>query len=134
MSFELNKTLQKDSHYLMELNLCQVRLVDNSNYPWIILIPMKNNIIEITDLNDQDYNLFNAELRKAARIMQNAFTPDKLNIATIGNIITQFHMHIIARFKNDKLFPKTVWGNEFSHYTNNNLKETLEVLRNGFLI
>ena len=58
MNFKLNEILNRDSHYLTELTLCQVRLMDNSNYPWLILVPMKNNIVEITDFNKTDYDLF----------------------------------------------------------------------------
>ena len=136
MNFNINEVLSRDSHYVTELILCQVRLINNLNYPWIILVPMKNDIIEITDFSKIDYDLFNMEVKKVAKIMQDLFKPDKLNIATIGNIVSQFHMHIIARFKTDILFPKTVWGSDFAPYspsdlkTNiNNLSRALEILK-----
>ncbi len=136
MNFKIDEVLSRDSHYVTELSLCQVRLMDNFNYPWIILIPMKNDIIEITDFSKIDYDLFNTEVKNVAKIMQDLFKPDKLNIATIGNIVLQFHMHIIARFKTDILFPKTVWGSDFVQYnpsdlkTNiNNLSRALEILK-----
>ncbi len=122
MSFKLDPILERDSHHLTQLKLCQIRLMDNSNYPWLILVPMKNNIIEITDFEQTDYDLFNWEIRKVAKILQNEFKPDKLNIATIGNIVPQLHVHIIVRFKNDGLFPKTVWGSQFVPYEHENLK------------
>ena len=128
MSFKLDPILERDSHYLTELKLCQIRLIDNSNYPWLILVPMKNNIIEITDLQQSDYDLFNWEIRKVAKILQDKFRPDKLNIATIGNVVSQLHVHIIARFRNDKLFPKTVWGNQFIPYVHENLKTIKDIL------
>ncbi|MCP5362423.1 MAG: HIT family protein [Rickettsiaceae bacterium] len=128
MSFKLDPILKRDSHYLTELKLCQIRLMDNSNYPWLILVPMKNNIIEITDFEQTDYDLFNSEIRKVAKILQNEFKPDKLNIATIGNVVPQMHVHIIARFKNDKLFPKTVWGSQFLPYDEESLKAIKDIL------
>ncbi|MCP5374544.1 MAG: HIT family protein [Rickettsiaceae bacterium] len=128
MSFKLDPILKRDSHYLTELKLCQIRLMDNSNYPWLILVPMKNNIIEITDFEQTDYDLFNSEIRKVAKILQNEFKPDKLNIATIGNVVPQMHVHIIARFKNDKLFPKTVWGSKFLPYDEESLKAIKDIL------
>ena len=128
MSFKLDPILERDSHYLTDLKLCQIRLMDNSDYPWLVLIPMKNNIIEITDLQQSDYDLFNWEIRKVAKILQDKFRPDKLNIATIGNVVSQLHVHIIARFRNDKLFPKTVWGNQFIHYAHENLKTIKDIL------
>jgi len=128
MSFTLDPILKRDSHYLTELKLCQIRLMDNSNYPWLILVPMKNNIIEITDFEQTDYDLFNWEIRKVAKILQNEFKPDKLNIATIGNVVPQMHVHIIARFKNDTLFPKTVWGSQFLPYDEESLKAIKDIL------
>jgi len=128
MSFKLDPILKRDSHYLTELKLCQIRLMDNSNYPWLILVPMKNNIIEITDFEQTDYDLFNSEIRKVAKILQNEFKPDKLNIATIGNVVPQMHVHIIARFKNDTLFPKTVWGSQFLPYDEESLKDIKDIL------
>lgn len=129
MSFKLNEILERDSHFITNLELCQIRLIDNSNYPWFILVPMKNNINEITDLTDHDFELFNYEVRKIAQFLQKEFSPDKLNIATIGNIVSQLHMHVIARFKDDKLFPKTVWGHEFVRYEDDVLKLTIDMLR-----
>lgn len=129
MNFKLNEILERDSHYIVNLKLCQVRIIDNSDYPWFILIPMKNNQIEITDLNNSDYELFNYEVKKVAQFLQKEFSPDKLNIATIGNIVSQLHIHIIARFKDDKLFPKTVWGHPFARYEDDVLKLTIEMLK-----
>ena len=128
MSFKLDPILERDSHYLTDLKLCQIRLMDNPDYPWLVLIPMKNNIIEITDFEQTDYNLFNQEIRKVAKILQNEFKPDKLNIATIGNVVPQMHVHIIARFKNDTLFPKTVWGSQFLPYDEESLKAIKDIL------
>lgn len=102
--------------------------MDNYDYPWVILVPMKNSIVEITDFDKEDYNLFNTEVKEVAKVMQDLYSPDKLNIATIGNIVPQLHMHIIARFKNDKLFPKTVWGSEFRRYDHHNLKTNIDKL------
>jgi diadenosine tetraphosphate (Ap4A) HIT family hydrolase len=102
--------------------------MDNSNYPWLILVPMRNDIVEITDFNKIDYDLFNTEVKKVAKTIQDVFNPDKLNIATIGNIVPQLHMHIIARFRNDMVFPKTVWGNEFKRYNNYDLKATIDTV------
>jgi diadenosine tetraphosphate (Ap4A) HIT family hydrolase len=128
MGFKLDKVLSRDSHYLTELKLCQVRLMDNCNYPWVILVPMKNDIVEITDFSKTDYDLLNNEVQNVAKIIQALFKPDKLNIATIGNIVSQFHMHIIARFRTDELFPKTVWGSEFVHYDPDTLKTNIDNL------
>jgi diadenosine tetraphosphate (Ap4A) HIT family hydrolase len=114
--FILDKKLENDSFFVSNLKLSQLRLVDNSNYPWIILIPRINNIIEITDLNDASYNQLGQEIKFTATIIQKLFTPHKLNISSIGNIVKQLHIHLVARYESDKLFPKPVWGDDFVHY------------------
>ncbi|GAB4162574.1 MAG: HIT domain-containing protein [Rickettsiaceae bacterium] len=116
MSFQLNKTLEQDSIFITDLKLCQLRLINNSDFPWVILVPRLPDIIEITDLAVKDFSQLTAEIHLMAQIMQSKFKSDKLNIAIIGNVVTQMHVHIVARYKNDKLYPKTVWGYPFSEY------------------
>lgn len=119
MTFTLDPVLQKDSYFICDLELCQVRLIDNSDFPWVILVPRKDDISEITDLTETEYYLLSQEIRAMTTVMQGVFAPDKLNIATIGNVVPQMHYHIVARYKNDRLFPKPVWGLEFNNYENN---------------
>jgi diadenosine tetraphosphate (Ap4A) HIT family hydrolase len=120
--FQLNETLEKDSHFVTKLKLCEVRIIDNSNFPWLILIPHRTDIVDITDFSKEDYLLLNEEILTAANSIKAIFAPDKLNIATLGNVIAQMHVHIIARYKNDKLFPKPVWGDAFKNYNQDQLK------------
>ncbi len=131
MTFELDKTLEKDSRIITDLKLCQVRLINNSDFPWVILVPRLSNIIEITDLSDVDYNLLNAETKLVAQALQSESAPDKLNIAMLGNVVSQLHIHIIARYKNDKLFPKPVWGCEFTHYSEKAIEKKISELKNA---
>lgn len=121
--FTLDAKLENDSFFIANLDLSELRLINNSDYTWLILIPKINNLIEITDLSPQDYATLGKEIRELATIIQKEFNPDKLNIATIGNIVKQLHVHIVARYKNDKTFPKPVWGNDFTPYS----KEELEL-------
>jgi diadenosine tetraphosphate (Ap4A) HIT family hydrolase len=121
--FTLDAKLENDSFFIANLDLSELRLINNSDYTWLILIPKINNLIEITDLSPQDYATLGKEIRELATIIQKEFNPDKLNIATIGNIVKQLHVHIVARYKDDKTFPKPVWGNEFIPYS----KEELEL-------
>lgn len=129
MKFKLNSTLEKDSIFITELNLCQARLINNSDYPWIILVPQLPNITEITDLSAEEYDILNQEIRIITEIMQSEFSPDKLNIAMIGNMVPQLHVHIIARFKNDKLFPKPIWGCEFTPYEEKEAQERIRGIK-----
>ena len=108
-----------------------MRLINNSDYVWLILVPQRNNIVEITDLPHPEYNLLCSEIRLVSQAMQKLFKPDKLNIATIGNIVRQLHVHIIARFENDKLFPKPIWGCEFTPYDSADLSHKISIINNA---
>lgn len=129
MTFILDKTLEQDSTLITELKLCQVRLINNADFPWLILVPKLPGIAEITDLCNSEYNLLNQEIRLVAKALQSATTPDKLNIATIGNMVTQMHVHIIARYKSDRLFPKPVWGCKFTPYPKEAINKRIQMLK-----
>ena len=110
MSFKLSSILEQDSIFITKFELCQLRLMNNSDFPWVILVPEKKDIVEIMDLKANEFNKLNSEILQVAKIIKSVFNPDKLNIATLGNIVPQMHIHIVARFKNDKLFAKPVGG------------------------
>ena len=132
MDFALDSILERDSIFIKNIGLCQLRLMNNSDFPWIILIPNVNNIIEITDLSEDQYSRLNAEILQAAKVMKDLFTPHKLNIANIGNIVSQLHVHVIARYKHDKLFPKPVWGNAYNQYAQDEAIELVNKLKIAF--
>ena len=129
MHFKLNPTLEKDSIFIKNLELCQLRLINNSDFPWLILVPMQNNLVEITDLADSDYNQLNKEIKNTAKNFKDITKADKLNIATIGNVVPQLHIHIIARYKTDKLFPKPVWGYDFIPYAEDDMNIMITKLK-----
>lgn len=129
MDFILNQKLEEDSKFVVDLELCQLRLIDNSDYPWLILVPRRVNIIEITDLTDADYLQLNQEIMLVSRFLKVYLQPDKLNIATIGNVISQMHVHIVARYKDDKTFPKTVWGHEFKRYRDGEETDIINLIK-----
>ena len=129
MHFKLDPALEKDSIFIKQLELCQLRLINNSDFPWLILVPMKNNLVEITELSDNDYDQLNKEIKNIAKSFKALTKADKLNIATLGNVVSQLHIHIIARYKTDKLFPKPVWGYEFVPYSDENMNVMTTKLR-----
>jgi diadenosine tetraphosphate (Ap4A) HIT family hydrolase len=108
--FNLDPVLQKDTYYLRDLNLCQLLLMNNAYYPWLVLVPSRNNVFEITDLSSKDLMQLAVEMQEAAHVMQQLYKPYKLNIATIGNRIRQLHIHIVARSQTDLTWPEPVWG------------------------
>ncbi len=129
MNFKIDPTLEKDSVFIKNLRLCQLRLINNSDFPWLVLIPMKNNLVEITDLSDDEYVQMNHEIKNIAAKFKEIMKADKLNIASIGNVVSQLHIHIIARYANDKLFPKTVWGSELVAYSKDELNKMIDSIR-----
>ena len=109
MSFKINKKFLKSSHHITDLQLCNIRLHDNSKFPWVILIPKRNKINDISDLNSKDQILLMKEIVYVSKIMKKLFKTSKLNVEKIGNIVPQLHIHIIARNKKDSSWPLTVW-------------------------
>ena len=117
MTNKINKNFLKDSHHIVDLKLCSVRLIDNSNFPWIILIPNRKKITDITELNSRDQILLMREIVFCSNLMKKAFKTSKLNIEKIGNIVPQLHIHIIARSKKDSSWPLSVWVVKRKNYS-----------------
>ncbi len=108
MHFELHKNFSKKIP-LIDLPLCSVMLEDESNYPWIFLIPRRPSVSRIMDLSKEDQLQLLTELDLAQNIMQALFQPTQLNVAAIGNKTPQLHVHVIARYEKDPAWPGTVW-------------------------
>ncbi|MGY8991028.1 MAG: HIT domain-containing protein [Rhodospirillales bacterium] len=108
--FELHPTLANDTSLVIELPLSQVLLMNNVRYPWIILVPQRENILEIHHLEPDDQTTLFQELIQASNIMESIFSPDKINVGALGNMVPQLHVHVIARFKDDVAWPDPVWG------------------------
>jgi diadenosine tetraphosphate (Ap4A) HIT family hydrolase len=117
MSFKIDKKFLKSSHHITELELCSIRLHDNSKFPWVILIPKKNKITDMSDLNSKDQILLMKEIVHVSKIMKKLFKTSKLNIEKIGNMVPQLHIHIIARSKKDSSWPLSVWVVKGKKYT-----------------
>ena len=129
MSFKLDRKFLKTSHNLIDLKLCTIRLNDNSKFPWIILIPKRNKITDISDLNSKDQTLLMKEIVYVSKIMKKLFKTSKLNVEKIGNIVPQLHIHIIARSKKDSSWPLSVWVVKGKNYSKKALKVIVDKLR-----
>ena len=132
MMNKVNKRFLKDSHFIAKLNLCSVRLINNSKFPWIILIPNQKNFTDITELKSKDQILLMKEIVYCSKLMKKIFNTKKLNVEKIGNIVPQLHIHIIARSKNDSSWPLSVWVVKGKPYAKKLLVEKLNILRNFF--
>lgn len=108
--FELHKTLKNDCLVVGEFTLSLVLLSRDANYPWLILVPQRPNITEIFQLQSTDRQQLLRESCNLSEAMMALFAPDKLNIATLGNLVPQLHMHHVARYASDPAWPAPVWG------------------------
>ena len=125
----VNKNFLKSSHYVSDLNLCTIRLVDNEKFPWIILIPKRKGVTDITELNTKDQLLLIKEIVHSSKLMKKIFKTSKLNVEKIGNIVSQLHIHIIARYKKDSSWPLSVWVVKGKPYTKEGLFKIIKNLR-----
>lgn len=114
--FELHPALQKKD-YICDLDLCTVLFEDNKNYPWIFLVPKRENVKSMRDLTHEDHILLMNEIEKAEQVMADLFSPTQTNVAMIGNMTPQLHVHIICRYENDPAWPGTVWSEKALPYT-----------------
>ena len=130
--FKINNKFLKSSHHIADLKLCSVRLNDNSKFPWLILIPKRKNITDISELNSKDQILLMKEIVFASRLMKKLFKTSKLNIEKIGNIVPQLHIHFISRKKTDSSWPLSVWVVKGKKYSAKTLKEVLNKIRSAF--
>ena len=128
----ISKKFLKDSYYLTDLKLCTVRLINNSKFPWIILIPNRKKVTDITDLKPKDQILLMKEIVFCSNIMKKIFKTSKLNVEKIGNIVPQLHIHIIARFKKDSSWPLSVWVIKGKPYLKKALEKILIKIKKGF--
>lgn len=110
MSFQLDSRLNADSIAIGQFKLCKLLLMNDSQYPWFVLVPMKENKTEIYQLSDRDQTLLWLESRLLSIAIMDIFEGQKLNIAAIGNIVSQLHLHHVVRFEKDACWPKPIWG------------------------
>ena len=108
--YELHPQLAADTHPLATLPLCELRLMDDANYPWLVLVPRVAGARELIDLKATQRRQLMDETDLAARLLRDAFRPFKLNVAALGNLVPQLHVHVIARYEGDPAWPAPVWG------------------------
>ena len=109
-TYELDPRLAADSHPLHTLELGELRLMDDANYPWLVLVPRVPGARELIDLEPAQRQQLTAEIDIGLRLLRDVFQPHKLNVAALGNLVPQLHVHLIARFEHDPAWPAPVWG------------------------
>ncbi|MDR7038651.1 MULTISPECIES: HIT domain-containing protein [Methylobacterium] len=108
--FDLDPRLAADTVAVGDLALSTVLLMDDARFPWFILVPRRTGASEITDLGEADSALLWDEIRLATGVMQALSRPDKVNVAALGNVVAQLHVHVVGRFRSDPAWPGPVWG------------------------
>lgn len=130
INFKLDPRLEQDSVFVCAMELCQVRLHRNAAFPWLMLVPQRDGMVEVLDLDSHAQDILWHEVRFAATAVQKLFTPKKLNIAAIGNITSQLHVHVIARYADDKAWPQPVWNSGVSaDYSDDDLATRVTLLQ-----
>jgi tRNA (guanine-N7-)-methyltransferase len=132
-TFELNPILERDSVFLGDFPLSQCRLMNAKEFPWLLLIPRQEGMRDWIDLDFEDQLQLQGEINLAAQILKQVFQEvfsdfvcEKLNIASIGNIVPQLHIHVVARHSGDSAWPKPVWGMPISPYTEKEIADIVQ--------
>ena len=131
---KVSKNFLKDSYFITDLNLCTIRLVDNSKFPWIILIPKRKKTTDIFQLKKKDQNLLMNEIVFTSKVMKKTFKAFNLNIEKIGNVVSQLHIHVIARSKKDSSWPLSVWVVKKKNYSKIALEKTILRIKKAFKV
>lgn len=129
--FSLHPTLEADCHVVGDLPVCHVLLMDNQRFPWLILVPRRTNLRELTDLSDDDYTSVACEIRQVSSQFSALTGAHKMNIAALGNMVPQLHIHLIARYRHDPAWPQPVWNSGISgeSYSESACRELLHECR-----
>lgn len=128
--FEIDPRLAADSDLVANGPLSQLRLMDDTRFPWLLLVPRRSGASEMIDLAEPDQQALLGEIRSASGMLRSCHRCDKLNIALLGNIVAQLHVHLIARTRDDECWPGPVWGVGSARRAGPNSKGTrIEALR-----
>src|SRR5688500_4476024 len=109
--FVLDARLEADTFAICRLELSRLLQMNDARHPWVMLVPEKVDAVELVDLSAEELHRLADEIRTVSLAMRELFHPDKLNVAALGNVVPQLHVHVVARFHDDAHWPRPVWGN-----------------------
>lgn len=125
--------LLNDCEVLGKFKLCHVLLMRDANYPWCVLVPDREDLTEVFELSQDDQKQLNLESNTLLAFLKNEFNADKMNVAALGNVVSQLHIHHIVRYKTDIAWPAPVWGAfPAKSYKNDDLENLVAKLLKGF--
>lgn len=136
MVFTVDSRIETSSLWLTDWSLSSLYFKKDANFPWVILVPREENVQEIYQLSQVKRQLLIEEIAALSKIMEEYFKPDKLNVGALGNIVSQLHIHVVARFKEDKAWPHSIWQPELATtaYADEVLKELILTLRERLIL
>lgn len=114
--FELDPRLAKDTVSVADWQLCRVLLMDDAQFPWLVLVPRRAGLVEIDDLDEADRTRLMHEIQRAMKTLRGVVECDKINVGALGNIVRQLHVHVVARRRDDPAWPGPVWGHGPAHH------------------
>lgn len=131
--FELDPQLERDTHLIGDLAMCRVLLMDDRRWPWLILVPRRPGVRELFELDDGDRTLLMREVAQVGQVFMHHVGGHKLNVAALGNVVPQLHVHLVARKTDDVNWPNVVWGLfPRQHYDAAALRELVPALAERF--
>ncbi|WP_029888769.1 HIT domain-containing protein [Polycyclovorans algicola] len=134
-TFSIDPRLAADTLPLLEAALCSIRLMNDARYPWLILVPRRANLRELFELNDSDLARFWFESATVSRILMAHAQGEKLNVAALGNVVPQLHVHHVVRFASDAAWPAPVWGRHPSlPYAPEAARQRIDALRHDLQV
>jgi diadenosine tetraphosphate (Ap4A) HIT family hydrolase len=131
--FHLHPTLAADTIEISRWHVSRVLLMKNANYPWLILVPARQNLCGLHELSNSDRPVMMDEIIRASDALKKLHKPARINVAALGNMVEQLHVHVIARFEDDAAWPAPVWGvGPPLAYAQDELQNTVRRLREEF--
>lgn len=132
--FTLHERLKADTLDVTRLYLSRVLLMNDRSFPWLILVPERENIRELYELDEKDRAVLIEEITLASRVIRHFYKPDKINVGALGNLVPQLHIHVIGRSESDRAWPGPVWGSGPAEpYGDDERESTRERLERAFL-
>jgi diadenosine tetraphosphate (Ap4A) HIT family hydrolase len=114
--FQLDARLAADTLFVAEWNLCRVLLMDDAQFPWLVLVPRREGLVELDDLAERERTQLMRETAHAMKALRGVVECDKFNVGALGNIVRQLHVHVVARREGDAAWPGPVWGHGPAHH------------------
>jgi diadenosine tetraphosphate (Ap4A) HIT family hydrolase len=131
--FTVDPVIEQNSIFIKNMGLSSVYLKNDKENPWFVIVPRKLNAVELIDLNHEEQNMLMEEVTIVSEFLKSYYRPHKMNVGSLGNIVQQLHVHIIARYPTDRAWPGPIWGTPTSLEFDQNELENIKSNFNEFI-